>query len=63
MTKFKKNGIIFEPSIPYSQEQNRVLKQIRKTIINMIKAIMLKKNIEDKLWPKLVLAITYIKNN
>lgn len=34
-----------------------------RTIIDMTKATVLESNIDDDLWPKLVLAITYIKNS
>lgn len=31
--------------------------------MDMTKAIILEENIDDKLWPKIILAISYIKNN
>ena len=34
-----------------------------KTIIDMTRATILEGNIDDELWPELVLAMTYIKNN
>ncbi len=34
-----------------------------KTFIDMTKATILEENIEDELWPELVLAMTYIKNS
>ena len=37
--------------------------QMRKTIIDMTRATILERNIEDELWPELVLTMTYIKNN
>lgn len=33
-----------------------------RTIIDMTRATILENNINDKLWPKLVLIMTYIKN-
>lgn len=59
----QKEGIIFEPFAPYSQEQNSISKQTRKTIIDMTRATILERNINNDLWPELVLAITYMKNN
>lgn len=56
-------GIVFEPSALYSQEQNGVSEQIGRTIIDMIRAIILEGNIDNELWPELVLAMTYVKNN
>ena len=59
----QKEGIIFKLSASYSQEQNGVSKQIGRTIMNMTRATILEGNINDDLWPKLVLAMTYVKNN
>lgn len=59
----QKEKISFEPSALYFQKQNGVLKQIGRTIKDMIRATILKKNIDDHLWPKLMLAMTYVKNN
>ncbi len=59
----QKECIIFEPSAPYSQEQNGVSEPMGKTIMDMTRAIILEGNIDDDLWPELVLAMTYVKNN
>lgn len=59
----QKEDITFEPSASYSQEQNRVSKQMGKTIMDMTRATILESNINNELWPELVLAMTYIKNN
>lgn len=59
----QKEGIIFEPSVLYSQEQNGVSKQTRKTIMDMTRATILERNINNDLWPKLIFAMTYVKNN
>lgn len=34
-----------------------------KTLMDMIRATILEGNIDDELWPELVLAMTYIKNS
>ena len=59
----KKEGITFEPSAPYSQKQNGVSERMERTIMNTTRATILEENIKDELWPELVLAMTYIKNN
>ncbi len=56
-------GITFEPSAPYSQEQNGVSERMGRTIMDMTRATILEGNIDDDLWPELVLAMTYIKNS
>ena len=57
----QREGIIFEPSLPYAQEQNGVSERMGRTIMDMTRATILEGNIDDKLWPELVLGRTYIK--
>ena len=59
----QKERIIFEPSAPYSQEQNGVSERTGRTIMDMTRATILEGNIDNDLWPELVLAMTYVKNN
>lgn len=59
----QKKDIIFEPSTPYFQEQNGVSDRIEKTIMDMTRIIILEDNIDDNLWPELMLVTTHIKNN
>ncbi len=59
----EREGIIFEPSAPYSEEQNSVFERMGRTIMDMTKATILEGNIDDELWPELVLAMTYVKNS
>ncbi len=58
-----RESITFEFSASYFQKQNKVSKRIKKTIIDMIKTTILEDNIDKNLWPELILAIIYIKNN
>lgn len=44
-------------------DQNGVSKQMRRTIIDMIRVTILESNIDNKLWLEHVFAMTYIKNN
>ena len=59
----QKEEITFEPSAPYSQEQNGVSEQTGRTIMDMTRATILEGNSDDDLWPELVLAMMYVKNN
>lgn len=59
----EKEGIVFEPSAPYSQEQNGVSERVGRTIMDMTRATILEGNIDDELWPEIILAMTHIKNN
>lgn len=57
-----KKGITFEPSAPYSQEQNGVSERMGRTIMDMTRVTILEGNLDDELWPEIVLAMTYVKN-
>lgn len=57
-----KEGIIFEPSAPYSQEQNGISERVGRTIMDMTCATILDGNIDDDLWPEIILAMTQVKN-
>lgn len=59
----QREGITFKPLAQYLQEQNNIFERMGKTLMDMIRATILKGNINNKLWPELVLAMTYIKNN
>lgn len=59
----EKEGIIFELLASYSQEQNGVSQRIGRTIIDRTRATILEGNIDNDLWPELVLATTYVKNS
>lgn len=59
----QKESIIFEPSAPYSQEQSGVSERTGRTLMDMTCASILEGNIDDDLWPEILLAINYIKNN
>ena len=55
-------GITYEPSAPYSQEENGVAESGGKTITIMTRATILEGNILDILWPEIVLAMAHTKN-
>lgn len=59
----QRERITFEPSAPYSQKQNGVSERMGRAIMDMTRATILEGNIDDELWPKLVLAMIYNKNN
>lgn len=59
----QKEEITFKPFIPYSQKQNRMSEQMERTILDITRATNLKEKIDNELWPELVLAIIYVKNN
>ncbi len=57
-----KQGIIFEPSSPYSQEGNEVSDKTGRIIMDMVRATILEAGIDDTLWTKIVPAMTHINN-
>lgn len=54
--------IVFKLSVPYFQEENRMSKRRGQTVIEKVRATILEEGIKDTLWPKVVLAITHVKN-
>lgn len=59
---FTNQGIVFKLLAVYFQEENGMSKKTDQTIMEMVRATILKKEIEDTFWPKVLLAITYVKN-
>lgn len=57
-----KKRIIFELSILYFQKQKRVSKKVGRTIINMICATILDRNIDGNSKSEKILAMTQMKN-
>lgn len=55
-------GIVFEPSAPYSQEENGVSERTGRTIMEMVRATILEGGMDDTLWSEVVLAMTHVKN-
>lgn len=47
---------------PYSQKENEISEKIDQTIIEMVKATILEREIKDTLWLEVVLAIIHVKN-
>ena len=58
----RERGIEFEPSAPYSQEQNGRAERQGHTLIEMVRATMIAGAIPENLWPEIVLAETLVKN-
>lgn len=59
----QKKGINFKSFALYLQEQNGISKKTRQIIMDMIRTIILKRDINNNLRPKLILVIIYMKNN
>lgn len=57
-----KKRIIFEASVFYFQEQNKISKRMVKIIMDMTWAIILKSNFDNDSWLEVILAMTYVKN-
>ena len=55
-------GIKFEPSASYLQEQNGVSERMGRTILDMTRCTIIGGNIPDDLWPEIVLAMVDVKN-
>lgn len=59
---FTNQDIVFELSAPYSQEENKVSERTSCTIMEMVRATILEKGINDTFWLEVVLAMTHINN-
>ena len=59
----QRKRITFESLVPYLQEQNGISEKMGRTLIDITRATILEVNINDELWPELILAMTYIKNS
>lgn len=57
---FLQEGIVFEPFVPYSQEQNGVSEPTGRTIMDMARATITEGDLSDIFWPEVVLAMTGI---
>ena len=57
-----KKGVVIKLLASYSQDQNRVSKKNSQTSIDMILTSILDKNINIKLWSKMILIMTHVKN-
>ena len=59
---FIKQKITFELFVFYFQKKNKILKKTKKTIINMVRVTIFERKIDNMFWPKIILAMTHIKN-
>ncbi len=57
-----KQGITFEPFVPYFQEENRVSERTKRMIIGMVRVTILEGGIDNILWSEIILVMTHIKN-
>lgn len=55
-------GIILDPPAPYSQEENGVSERLGCTLMEIARVSIIEGGIDDSFWPKMILAITCIKN-
>ena len=59
---FLQQGIIYEPSATYSQEENGVAERMGRTIMDMTRCTVIGGGIPDYLWTEVVLAMVHTKN-
>lgn len=53
---------MFKPSTPYFLDQNNVLERIGRTIIDMTRRIIFEGNIDNDLWPKIILIMPQVSD-
>jgi len=59
---FSVNGIIWEPTTPYSPEENGVFEQLNRTICELAWAMLKDSDLNSHLWLKAIKTAVYIKN-
>jgi len=59
---FKANGIIWEPTTPYSPEENGVFERLNCTICEPAQAMLKDSDLNSHLWLKAIKTAVYIKN-
>ncbi len=59
---FTVNGIIWEPTMPYSPEENGVSERLNRTICKPAQAMLKDSDLNSHLWLKAIKTAVYIKN-
>ena len=59
---FSVNGIIWEPTMPYSSKENGVSEQLNGTICESAQAMLKDFGLNSHLWSKVIKTAVYIKN-
>jgi len=59
---FSANGIIWEPTTPYSPKENGVSEQLNRTICESAQAMLKDSGLNSHLWLKAIKTAVYIKN-
>ncbi len=59
---FTANGIIWEPTTPYSPEENSVSERLNRTICKPAQAMLKDSDLNSHLWSKAIKTAVYIKN-
>jgi len=59
---FTANGIIWEPTSPYSPEENGVSERLNRTICEPAQAMLKDSGLHSHLWPEAIKTAVYIKN-
>ncbi len=57
-----KEGVKWEPSAPYSQEQNRKAERLNYTLISSVRSILADIHLLKTLWDELIKTVAYLKN-
>ena len=59
---FKDSGIIFEPTVPYTPEQNGLSKVQNRIVMNGVRAMLFDSQLSQYLWSELLRTKVYQKN-
>ena len=59
---FKKNGIKWEPTVPYAPEQDGVSERVNRTLMERVRAVLADSGLEKGLWAEILSTVVHLKN-
>jgi hypothetical protein len=59
---YKQHGIQWEPTAPYSPQQNGVSERLNRTIMERVRCMLYDTNLSKKLWQEAARTVVYLKN-
>lgn len=60
---FKDNGVAWEPSAPYTPQQNGKAERSMYTIMSAVRSVMAEKQLPKSLWNEIAAAVVHIRNS
>ncbi len=58
---FEKTGIQWEPTVPYTPEQNGVSESLNQTLMDRVSSVLFDKGLDARLWAEVANTVIYLK--